>query len=771
MDYRLIVRGLFVGLMYFVFGKLGLLLALPPGFATVVFPSSGIALVAIALWGLPAAFGVWFGSFILNLSLVESFLDLSSFSLPALIATGALLQSGIGAFLVKHFHRKDFDFSSLAYIIKYVLIGGFISSLVNASWSVTLLYDMGKISAEQFFSNWVSWYLGDVVGIISIGPMFWIFASGFYGDSFFKKIKSSLPVLLSFITFIIIFVLASDKEEKSAEELFQTRVSGVLEGIQRDIDEIDNSMINLRGLYYASQEVSREEFESFSKLLKTKNDFIVSIQWIPRIGWSEKKQIESKLKERNPYFHGILVMKKGEFKEYRRNNYFPVAYVYPVEINSGTVGFDLFSVVETMDAIVNSYETNKNTVTGFLRYDFLPESKALSSSFLPVYKKKYRENKIHQSFESLDGMLSVSFSWEKVIEKHLEKNKLSMVSVSFQEESYRDDIERLTFEKGKWSDMDAVYESVSSFNKLNRKWTLRVKSPKFFYYASVHKTSWYILFYGMLFSSVLGIFGLYVTGQRKKMNNLNVVIRKKIETEKIIQLKSARHIAAGELASGIAHEINNPLAIIHSLAERSIRRIEEGSVEEVDLKKDLEKVYESVIRVSKIISSLRKLAKENNSIEKKEAKLKDSFEEVLILVEQKFTNHRVELNYSEAPELLVKMGPSLLNQTLLGMLNASYKFVKDKNGSWIDLKWSMDESNIKLRVVNSDLALDQQSSENIFYNQNSLEANYDEAALGIYISREVALEAGGDLRYENYRGKSSFVLILPCLEEEEDKAA
>jgi len=55
-----------VAIVYAVAGKLSLLLAIPPGYATAVWPAAGIALAAVLLCGYRVLPGVWIGSFLVN---------------------------------------------------------------------------------------------------------------------------------------------------------------------------------------------------------------------------------------------------------------------------------------------------------------------------------------------------------------------------------------------------------------------------------------------------------------------------------------------------------------------------------------------------------------------------------------------------------------------------------------------------------------------------------------------------------------------------------
>jgi integral membrane sensor domain MASE1 len=53
-------------IVYALVGRLALLLAIPPGYATAIFPSAGIAVAALLIWGNRLCPGVFLGSMLLN---------------------------------------------------------------------------------------------------------------------------------------------------------------------------------------------------------------------------------------------------------------------------------------------------------------------------------------------------------------------------------------------------------------------------------------------------------------------------------------------------------------------------------------------------------------------------------------------------------------------------------------------------------------------------------------------------------------------------------
>ena len=100
-----LLPSLLVALAYALSGWLGLLLAIPPGYATAVWPASGIALAAILLRGSGVAVGVFVGSFAVNVAhgvRAESLRELLfALPVPALIAAGATVQALVGAWLIQ----------------------------------------------------------------------------------------------------------------------------------------------------------------------------------------------------------------------------------------------------------------------------------------------------------------------------------------------------------------------------------------------------------------------------------------------------------------------------------------------------------------------------------------------------------------------------------------------------------------------------------------------------------------------------------------------
>src|ERR1700682_6392693 len=85
-----------VAALYFAAAKLSLILAIPPGYATAVWPPSGLALAAVLLAGNRAWPGIWLGAALANIAVQSSALA------AVFIAAGNTPAAGGGARMVPH---------------------------------------------------------------------------------------------------------------------------------------------------------------------------------------------------------------------------------------------------------------------------------------------------------------------------------------------------------------------------------------------------------------------------------------------------------------------------------------------------------------------------------------------------------------------------------------------------------------------------------------------------------------------------------------------
>ena len=149
---------------YFAAAKASLLLAIPPGYATAVWPPSGIALAAILMLGTRYWAGVWIGAAAVNLTVETSFLA------AGLIATGNTLEALAGAALVRRTVGVPYLFERGEDVVKFVAVA-LLSPTIAATVAMIPLSLGHTLPWSEIAWNWWTWWQGDAAGIIIVAPL------------------------------------------------------------------------------------------------------------------------------------------------------------------------------------------------------------------------------------------------------------------------------------------------------------------------------------------------------------------------------------------------------------------------------------------------------------------------------------------------------------------------------------------------------------------------------------------------------------------------
>ena len=160
---RLLQVALIAG-VYLIAGRLSLALAIPPGYATAVWPPSGIALAAILLWGRPVWPGIWIGAALVNISVEASPVT------AALIASGNTLEALAGGALIRRYVGVPSRFERSEDVVRFIVLGA-LGPAIAATVALVPLALGHSLSVAEVLRNWWTWWQGDVAGIVLVTPL------------------------------------------------------------------------------------------------------------------------------------------------------------------------------------------------------------------------------------------------------------------------------------------------------------------------------------------------------------------------------------------------------------------------------------------------------------------------------------------------------------------------------------------------------------------------------------------------------------------------
>src|SRR6266571_3585012 len=153
-----------LAVIYFIVGKLGLMLASLHASASPVWPSAGIALAAMLLFGYRVWPAIFVGAFLVNLTTAGNVA--TSFA----IATGNTLEALAGAWLVNRFAGGRNFFERPQGVFKFALAAA-ISTIISPAFGVTSLALAGFADWANYGAIWLTWWLGDATGDLVFTPL------------------------------------------------------------------------------------------------------------------------------------------------------------------------------------------------------------------------------------------------------------------------------------------------------------------------------------------------------------------------------------------------------------------------------------------------------------------------------------------------------------------------------------------------------------------------------------------------------------------------
>jgi CheY-like chemotaxis protein/signal transduction histidine kinase/integral membrane sensor domain MASE1 len=167
-----IMRQLWVFLAYVAAARLAIHLALPPGYASPIWPAAGLAIAAVIVWGPSLTIAIFLGSIACNLrpdELLQNPTD--QIIIQLCLALGTSIQAYLGSLLFHALDRRLPNSADPRRLSLEVLLLGPVACLTAATIGIAALTVFHVIDMRMFLSNWTSWWLGDSFGAGVITPL------------------------------------------------------------------------------------------------------------------------------------------------------------------------------------------------------------------------------------------------------------------------------------------------------------------------------------------------------------------------------------------------------------------------------------------------------------------------------------------------------------------------------------------------------------------------------------------------------------------------
>jgi signal transduction histidine kinase len=233
-------------------------------------------------------------------------------------------------------------------------------------------------------------------------------------------------------------------------------------------------------------------------------------------------------------------------------------------------------------------------------------------------------------------------------------------------------------------------------------------------------------------------------------------------------IHSGKLAALGEVSSGLAHELNNPLTIAIGFVDVVRQRIQSGLAtppDLADLDSYLEKAARNLDRMNVIIRHIMEFARESKPA-KEPTLLSLVIEKSLILINEQLRLKNIEVQIDQEPGLVAEIDPSKLEQVFINLLSNARDAIQQAHGDaggWIRVR-SRAPSRREIEVQFSDngIGMDEETRNRVFHPFFTTKDVGQGTGLGLSISHGIVQDHGGSIVCVSEPGQgAAFLIRLP----------
>ena len=231
---------------------------------------------------------------------------------------------------------------------------------------------------------------------------------------------------------------------------------------------------------------------------------------------------------------------------------------------------------------------------------------------------------------------------------------------------------------------------------------------------------------------------------------------------------SNKMAALGEMADGISHEINNPLAVLEMRVHMITTMLQRGTPDNIQLAIELDKIRASVTRISSIVRGLRMFSRPAEQDPMERYTLKRILWEAKSVFTERYRTALIDLRAPSPPQLELECRLAEILQAIYHLMNNAHDAVVRTPDAWVSVEFvpSADGQRVQIRVSDSGPGVPEEVVRHLteaFFTTKTLGQG---TGLGLNISRNIVERYGGTLFLDRQARHTCFVLELPLTQSE-----
>lgn len=241
-----------------------------------------------------------------------------------------------------------------------------------------------------------------------------------------------------------------------------------------------------------------------------------------------------------------------------------------------------------------------------------------------------------------------------------------------------------------------------------------------------------------------------------------------IEFQKKQIYEDSKNKALASIASGLSHELNNPLAILKGKYYLIENELKKNNLESENIKNYIESSKNAINRMNTLISNLFLLSEKNKNSQNLSSNI--FLEEIinqslgLIKFNLQSKNIPLEVNLNQLEREIIKGQSDLLSKVLYELLENSIDAVKDLEDPWIKLSVSKNEIGLKFKIIDSGKGIDDNLRSKIFEPMFSTKSLGKGTGLGLSLAKKIIEDHNGQLILKEDQSNTCFEFMIPTID-------
>jgi C4-dicarboxylate-specific signal transduction histidine kinase len=238
-------------------------------------------------------------------------------------------------------------------------------------------------------------------------------------------------------------------------------------------------------------------------------------------------------------------------------------------------------------------------------------------------------------------------------------------------------------------------------------------------------------------------------------------------SQQAMMLASSNLSSLGEMAAGVAHEINNPLTAILLGSTQARQLASKSEPDLAALGRILERIERSAERIGKIVSGMRTLSRDGSGDPFVPVQATAILEDTLSICSTRFRNAGIELGApgEGVSGLALQCRPVQVSQVLLNLLNNAFDAVGGQQGPWVRIEVAAvadpdGRQWVEMAVLNSGPKISRDLAQQVMRPFFTTKPVGKGTGLGLSIARSIAEVHGGSLTLDLSGEHTRFVLKL-----------